>query len=91
MCRGVPGRAGAVPGRAGACWGVIIDKRRDHKRLAEERRRRRRCAAPKKKPGRRGRASGCEPDRAPVFFGGRRGGVVVCVPPLGVYDHAFCL
>ena len=59
--------------------GVIIDKRRDHKRLAEERRRRRRCAAPQKNRGAAvGRA--CEPDRAPFFLGGRRGGVVVCVP-----------
>ena len=76
----MPVRARACLGGAGACWGVIMDKRRDHKRLPEERRRRRRCAAPQKKTGRRGRASGCEPDRTPVFFGGRRGGVVVCVP-----------
>ena len=25
------------------------------------------------------------------FFWGRHSGGVVCVPPLGVYDHAFCL
>ena len=51
-----------------ACVHVRIDKRRDHKRLAEERRRRRRCAAPQKKLGRRGRASLRARPRRPGFF-----------------------
>ena len=50
--------------------GVTIDKRRDHKRLAEERRRRRRWAsAPQKKPGRGGRASLRARPRPGFFWG----------------------
>ena len=68
--RSIRGHVGAC-GIEIVCAGVTIDRRRDHKRLAEERRRR----GPKKKPGRGGgRASFSEPDRrAPVFFWGRRG------------------